>query len=163
MFIFSDILVFCLFLRRQVTLHKNLQTASDAVERSKSEKLDVVPLLPAARCQDIDEDEDEILDNDQIPNEVSDEAEVHEEVEEEDASEESEHEEIRRWKKNARLLLQTNCMPQNLGKAYFGKESNEIFNQLFSPEIIQYETEQKIYLPLQTKMHKNFMSLRKKK
>ena len=138
--------------------------ANDAVEKSRSQKVDVVLLPPAAGCRGIEsdeEDDDDILDKDWIPNEVSGEVEVHEEEEEDDVAEEdvakeSENEEYRRWRKTERLPLQAHCMPQKVGEDNFGKEPYEIFNLFFGPEIIQHITEQTNLYAVRDKNASNF-------
>ena len=121
-------------------------------------------LPPAAGCRGIEsdeEDDDDILDKDWIPNEVSGEVEVHEEEEEDDVAEEdvakeSENEEYRRWRKTERLPLQAHCMPQKVGEDNFGKEPYEIFNLFFGPEIIQHITEQTNLYAVRDKNASNF-------
>ncbi|KAK3889949.1 hypothetical protein Pcinc_006101 [Petrolisthes cinctipes] len=129
---------------RRLSRFKYLETAKDAGERSKSHEVDVVLLPPTDGDRPIesDEEDDDVLDKDLIPKEVSGEVEVHEEVEEEDAADVTDNQETQRWRRVERLSLQSHKVPSKTGENHCGKEPYEIFKVFFGREIIHHITEQ---------------------
>ncbi|XP_066946081.1 piggyBac transposable element-derived protein 2-like [Macrobrachium rosenbergii] len=121
--------------------YRFLRDAAEAVTQSNSEDIDIVILPPPTGDQPADSDEeneDDALDREGMPEKISGELEVH-------GNEEEEVENFRekgRWRKRENLSFDLHSVPAGDGEAHLGKGVFEIYKLLFPDEIINHMTAQ---------------------
>ncbi|XP_064088418.1 piggyBac transposable element-derived protein 2-like [Macrobrachium nipponense] len=111
--------------------------------------ISIVILPPSAGDQDIDSDEendDDILDKDYMPDEVSGEDEVHIESKNSDSKEEQRPNEPcrdRKGRKKENIYLGVHSIPSPTAGEHAAKDIYDIFQLFFPDEMVEYITEQR--------------------
>lgn len=118
-------------------------------------------LPPSTGDQPIDSDEeaeDDTLDQNAMPDEVSGELEVHDNmVDEEDESETNREAGTKgRWRKKENISLGPHSIPSGFGDVHLGKDMFEIYKLFFTDEMISHLTQQTNLYAQRDKNDKNF-------
>ena len=136
--------------------------AQEAASNTQSNDISIVILPPSAGNQDIDSDEendDDVLDKDYMPEEVSGELEVHIESEHSDCEEEQRTNtpgRERKWRKKEEVCLGAHSQPSKIAGDFAGKDIYDIFEQFFTDEMIEHIVEQTNLYAVRDKNCKNF-------
>ncbi|XP_042218742.1 piggyBac transposable element-derived protein 3-like [Homarus americanus] len=141
--------------------YRFLRDATEAVTQSNSEDVDIVILPPSTGDQAIESDEeteDDALDQDYVPEEVSGELEVHDNTaeDEEESNGNIEAGARGRWRKKENVSFGPHSIPPSVTDVHLGKEMFEIFKLFFTDEIISHLTEQTNLYAHREKNNKDF-------
>ena len=148
--------------KSSVSRYQYLRDAQEAASNSQSNDISIVILPPQAGNQDIDSDEendDDVLDKDYMPEEVSGELELHIESELSDSEEEqciSMPSKERKWRKREEMPLGAHSQPSKFSGDFAGKDIYDIFQQFFTEEMIEHIVEQTNLYAVRDKNCKNF-------
>ena len=137
------------FYGKKILRHRFLQSALEKAETIHSDDLDIVILPPQAAHNDSDEDEgteEDCLDEDYLPTDVPGEIEIHHDELNNEAEEDmSDENSVSRWRKNESLTIPMHSNLPSLNgkmKEHLGKDPFEIYELFFTPEMVDYITEQ---------------------
>ncbi|XP_066967098.1 piggyBac transposable element-derived protein 2-like [Macrobrachium rosenbergii] len=121
--------------------YRFLRDAAEVVTQSNSEDIDIVILPPSTGDQPAnsdEENEDDALDRECMPDEISGELEVHENEDEEVEN----FREKGRWRKRENLSFDLHSVPAGDCEAHLGKRMFEIYKLFLPDEIISHLTAQ---------------------
>jgi hypothetical protein len=145
-----------------VSRFRFLDSARNAIEQSNSEQLDIVLLPPTDGDQNTASDEegdDDILDQDCLPDEVAGEVELHNDEEPNCGTENSiNHQDSKRWRKNENVSLDSHTIlpSSKAGEDHCGKDAFEIYQLFFTHEMVTLLSEQTELYAVRDKNIPNF-------